>query len=149
MANISYTTHNAIENMKAFDKAYHKAYEMAVKGLIKDVLGEEFTKRQYEGIRWYNFSDDIDMLSVQTLRKNGWVDYRVEEFDLPEDTKERMAADLYVLTLEDGTTKMEKVYYYVPKRGERRYGKRIESVRTASVDDITFKGRRYVYHVVE
>ncbi len=149
MANISYTTHNAIENMKAFEKAYRKAHEMAVKGLIKDVLGEEFTKKQFNGIRWKNFNDKVSIPSIETLREWGWVTYRVEEFELPERTKDEVAEFMYVLTFKDGTTRTSYYNYYVPKKGEKQYGKVIESVRPTTADDITFKGRRYIYHVVE
>lgn len=149
MATISYTTHNAIENMKAFDKAYHKAYEMAVKGLIKDVLGEEFSKKQFNGIRWANFNNEVNVPTIETLREYGWVTYRVEEFELPEHVKNEMTEYECILTFKDGTTKLEDCCYYVPKRGEKRYGKVIESVRPVTADDITFKGRRYIYHVVE
>lgn len=149
MANISYTTHNAIENMKAFKKAYRKAHEMAVKGLIKDVLGEEFTKKQFTGIRWANFNDEVSIPSIETLREWGWVAYRVEEFELPEHVKDEMTEYMYVLTLEDGTTKTKDCCYYVPRIGEKRYGKVIKGIRPATAEDITLKGRRYVYHVVE
>lgn len=153
MFELSCTTENAVRNAKAFKDAYNKAERAAVKGIITDVMGEEWTKKQFEAISWpavlsmHGLSGAINIPELDTLRDYGWVEYRVEEFELPETVKKRIAANNITVTFEDGSTKTFAVVR--PRRtftvGDIWRGKRIVKVKEAWPD---FKGRRYVYRFV-
>ena len=153
MSELSCTTENAVRNAKAFKDAYNKAKQAAVKGIVTDVLGEEWTKKQFEAISWpavlrrHGLDGAIDIPELDEMRfRYGWVEYRVEEFELPEAAKQRIAANNITVTFEDGST---RTFTVRPWRtftvGDIFWDKRIVKVEEAWPD---FKGSRYVYRFV-
>ena len=153
MSELSCTTENAVRNAKAFKDAYNKAKRAAVKGIVTDMLGDEWTKKQFEAVSWptvlrmHGLDGAIDIPELDVMRyRYGWVEYRVEEFELPETAKKRIAASTAAVTFEDGSTETFSVR---PWRtftvGDMWWGKRIVKVEEAWPD---FKGRRYVYRFV-
>lgn len=153
MSKLTYTTMNAIRNAKAFKDAYDKAERAAVKGIVTDVLGDEWTKKQFDAVESWDdvlaahyLSGAIVVPSVDTLRAYGWVEYRVEEFELPEHVKREIAANTVTITFDDGYTLTEKVpIWNMPTVGDVSSKGRIVKVEEARPD---FKGRRYIYRFV-
>lgn len=152
MFELTYTTMNTIRNAKAFKDAYEKAERAAIQGTVTDVLGEEWTKKQFEAIVWRDvlaanyLKGAIYIPSVDALLDYGWVKYRVEEFELPETVKRKICTGAFLATLEDGTT-WEGSFNDLGRVavGDIYEGKRITQIRECLPD---FKGRRYVYRFV-
>lgn len=153
MSELSCTTENAVRNTKAFKDAYNKAKRAAVRGIVTDVLGEEWTKKQFEAISWpavlrmHGLDGAIDIPGLDEMRyRYGWVEYCVEEFELPEAAKQRIAANNVAVTFEDGSTETFSVRpWRTLTVGGIWWNKRIVKVEEAWPD---FKGRRYVYRFV-
>lgn len=152
MFDLTCTTVNAIRNAKAFKDACEKAERAAIQGTVTDMLGEEWTKKQFEAVNWKDvlaanyLKGAIYIPSVDALRDYGWVKYRVEEFELPETVKRKIGAGAFLATFEDGTTRAGSFNDWGRVTvGDIYEGKRITQIRECWPD---FKGRRYVYRFV-
>ena len=148
---LSTTTLNALANMEAFEKAYDKARKAAICGAIEDVLGGEWTAKQFNAYNWWHH--DINMPSLEYLFERSWVSRRKEEFELPTHVKKRIAERNVAITFEDGTTVIEEAGYErnycigdsLPYHGYSKHGA-ITKFERAPLPE--FKGHRYIYHLV-
>ena len=152
MSELTCTTVNAIRNAKAFRDAYVRAERAAIQGTVTDVLGEEWTKKQFEAVNWKDvlaanyLKGAIYVPSVDSMRASGWVKYRVEEFELSETVKREIGTGAFLATFEDGTTRAGSFNDWGRVTvGDIYGGKRITKIRECWPD---FKGRRYVYRFV-
>ena len=147
---LSITTLNALANVDAFKKAYDKARKAAICGAIEDVLGYEWTAKQFNAYNWQRH--DIEMPSLDALFEQGWISRRSEEFELPMHVKERIAGRNVAITFEDGTTVIEDAWYErayrigesLPYHGYSKHGA-ITKFERAPLPE--FKGHRYIYRL--
>lgn len=87
MFELSDTTKNTVSLYKQAKKTYSAAFyaeqtaqKIAVCNLINDVLGKEWTAKEFNAIEWQcDYNIDF-MPSLPTLRRYGWVEYRVDTF---------------------------------------------------------------------
>lgn len=148
MATIGRATRDAIESAQVLKQACKDAEKKALTSLIKDVLGDCFTQRQFDSVPWGKYG--IYIPTIETLRRHGLVTYTQEEFDLPESAKASIADEKIVITYEDGSTTLEQESWYYNVMYTRTFRKKkVANVRSATADDITFKGRRNIYHVID
>ncbi len=137
---------NAISEMEKAYTAYEDAKKAAICAVITDVLGEEWTAKQFKYGCWRYYGIK-NMPSLDTMLEKGWISRRVEEFELPMSVKAEIAAKKITVTFDDGRTYVtdtDFACYYVV--GQRPYG------RSATVVKVEhkmpeFKGRRYIYRL--
>ncbi len=87
MSKPSAATKNIISLYEQTEKTYwaafyaqRTAHKIAVCNLITDVLGEEWTAKEFNAVEWkYDYNIDF-MPSLPTLRRYGWVEYRIDSF---------------------------------------------------------------------
>lgn len=159
MSDFTCSTENAIRNAQAFKSAWEKAERAAIKGIVTDVLGDEWSKKQFDAINWCKVlhkngmnNRGITVPSLETLRNYGWVEYRREEFELPETAKRKIAMRTVTITFDNGETVTwrNRIWdgYHIGELVRRRgHDYTIVEIEPAeSVADL--KGRRYLYHFI-
>ncbi len=159
MSDFTCSTENAIRNAQAFKSAWKKAERAAVKGIVTDVLGDEWSKKQFDAINWCKVlrengmnNHGITVPSLEALRSYGWVECRIEEFELPEMVKRKIAMRTVTITFDNGETVTRSNWAYnnyhiggwVRTKGREHTIVKIEPAEPVA----DLKGRRYLYHFI-
>lgn len=142
--NLSAEVRDTITYVDKAYAAYEEAKKAAIRAVITEVLGDEWTAKEFNNQGWLAYG--VDMPSLETLTNRGYVTYRVEEFELPMKVKEEIAGTRITVTLDNGETFMPDAVYASRFVVGERYGNgyivKVERDRLPE-----FKGHRYIYRL--
>lgn len=140
---LSADAQDAVVNMEKARIAYEGAKTAAIRAVITEVLGDEWTAKEFNNQEWRAYG--VDMPSLETLTNRGYVTYRVEEFELPMKVKEEIAGTRITVTLDSGKTfVVDACYENIYTVGMYYAGCHVVEVAHKLPE---FKGHRYIYRL--